>query len=308
MVRPASGGGGAPTIRRGAPPVYQVVVASDATGHTAEVVVRAALVQFRGAKVQVHVRSHLRTAGDVRRCVREAHQVGGLIVHTLVSAEMRSVILTEARAQRVPTIDLLGPLLLRLEDLLALQPMAKPGIFRDLDAEYRRRFEVMDFTVRHDDGQGAEGLLQADLILVGVSRTSKTPLSMFLAWRGLRVGNVPIVHGLPLPEELMRVPIRKVIGLTMVVAPAPEFTVMPLLSVIVRTPLRWSPCTRQRPAPRKQHDDRAPTLEGHEHTQFLVARQYALRYQSPKHRQRLQADAASSRHRAQQPGRRFRPA
>jgi len=214
MVRQASGEGGAPAIRRGAPSVHQVVVASDATGHTAEVVVRAALVQFRGAKVQVHVRSHLRTAGDVRRCVREAHQVGGLIVHTLVSAEMRSIMLTEARAQRVPTIDLLGPLLLRLEDLLALQPLAKPGLFRDLDAEYRRRFEVMDFTVRHDDGQGAEGLLQADLVLVGVSRTSKTPVSMFLAWRGLRVANVPIVHGLPLPEELSRVPVRKVIGLT----------------------------------------------------------------------------------------------
>jgi len=197
-----------------APPAHQVVVASDATGHTAEMVVRAALVQFRGAKVQVHVRSHLRTAGDVRRCVREAHQVGGLIVHTLVSAEMRSVMLTEARAQRVPTIDLLGPLLLRLEDLLALQPLAKPGLFRDMDAEYRRRFEVMDFTVRHDDGQGAEGLPQADLVLVGVSRTSKTPLSMFLAWRGLRVANVPIVQSLPLPEELTRIPAHKVIGLT----------------------------------------------------------------------------------------------
>jgi len=214
MARQASGGGGAPAIRKGAPPVHQVVVASDATGHTAEVVVRAALVQFRGAKVQVHVRSHLRTVGDVRRCVREAHQVDGLIVHTLVSAEMRSVLLTEARAQRVPTIDLLGPLLLRLEDLLALQPLAKPGLFRDMDAEYRRRFEVMDFTVRHDDGQGAEGLLQADLVLVGVSRTSKTPLSMFLASRGLRVANVPIVHSLPLPEELTRVPVCKVIGLT----------------------------------------------------------------------------------------------
>jgi regulator of PEP synthase PpsR (kinase-PPPase family) len=214
MARQASGESGAPAIRRDAPPGHQVVVASDATGHTAEVVVRAALVQFRGAKVQVHVRSHLRTAGDVRRCVREAHQVGGLIVHTLVSAEMRSVMLTEARAQRVPIIDLLGPLLLRLEDLLALQPLAKPGLFRDLDAEYRRRFEVMDFTVRHDDGQGAEGLLQADLVLVGVSRTSKTPLSMFLAWRGLRVANVPIVHSLPLPSELARVPVRKVFGLT----------------------------------------------------------------------------------------------
>lgn len=192
----------------------QIVVASDATGHTAEVVVRAALAQFRGAEVQVHLRRNVRTPQDVRETVREAGQLGGLIVHTLVSQDMRSLMLTEARAQHVPTIDLLGPLLLRLEDLLALQPLATPGLFRDVDAEYRRRFDVMDFTVRHDDGQAPEGLLQAELILVGVSRTSKTPLSMFLAWRGLRVANVPIVHQLPLPEELSRIAPQRVVGLT----------------------------------------------------------------------------------------------
>jgi regulator of PEP synthase PpsR (kinase-PPPase family) len=191
-----------------------IVVASDGTGHTAEVVIRAALVQFRGAAVHIHLRSHVRTPEAVRGTVRHASRIGGLIVHTLVSEEMRSLMLTEARAQRVPTIDLLGPLLLRLEDLLALQPLATPGLFRDTDAEYRRRFEVMDFTVRHDDGQAASDLPQADLVLVGVSRTSKTPLSMFLAWRGLRVANVPVVHSLPLPEELTRIPARKVVGLT----------------------------------------------------------------------------------------------
>jgi hypothetical protein len=205
----ASGAVGRP--RAGA---HQIVVASDATGHTAEAVVRAALVQFRGAAVRIHLRSGVRSPEDVRATVREAGRVGGLIVHTLVSQEMRSLMLTEARAQRIPTIDLLGPLLLRLEDLLALQPLAKPGLFRDADAEYRRRFDVMDFTVRHDDGQAPEGLIQAELVLVGVSRTSKTPLSMFLAWRGLRVANIPIVHHLPLPEELSRVEPRKVVGLT----------------------------------------------------------------------------------------------
>jgi regulator of PEP synthase PpsR (kinase-PPPase family) len=201
-------------VGRTAAGVQQILVASDGTGHTAEVVVRAALVQFRGAEVQILLRPDVRAAEDVRAAVREASRVGGLIVHTLVSQELRSLMLTEARAQRVPTIDLLGPLLLRLEDLLALQPLAKPGLFRDADAEYRRRFEVMDFTVRHDDGQAPEGLLHAELVLVGVSRTSKTPLSMFMAWRGLRVANVPIVHLLPLPDELSRVEPRKVVGLT----------------------------------------------------------------------------------------------
>jgi len=132
----------------------------------------------------------------------------------MVSSELRSLMLTEGRAHGIPTIDLLGPLLLRLEDLLRLQPMAKPGLFREMDQEYRRRFEVVEFAVKHDDGQDPRGLQQADIVLVGVSRTSKTPLSMFLAGRGLRVGNVPVVHKLPLPEELAGLDPRKVVGLT----------------------------------------------------------------------------------------------
>jgi regulator of PEP synthase PpsR (kinase-PPPase family) len=137
-----------------------------------------------------------------------------LIVYTLVSRQLRSAMLVEARAHDVPTIDLLGPLLLRLETLLELPPLARPGLFRELEAEHRHRFDVMEFTVKHDDGQDPQGLPQADVVLVGVSRTSKTPLSMFLAWRGLRVANVPIVPGLPLPEQMQRVDLRKVVGLT----------------------------------------------------------------------------------------------
>ena len=112
--------------------------------------------------------------------------------------------------------------------------MAKPGLFREIDQEYRRRFEVVEFAVKHDDGQDPRGLQQADVILVGVSRTSKTPLSMFLAWRGLRVANVPVVHNLPLPEELAPADPRKVVGLTI----KPER----LLSCDERAYNRWRPC------------------------------------------------------------------
>jgi regulator of PEP synthase PpsR (kinase-PPPase family) len=199
--------------RRAAANVHTLLIASDATGRTAEMVVRAALVQFRGAEVELVVRSHLQTPEAVRGVVEEAAQIGGLVVHTLVSLELRNVMLTEGRARNIPTIDLLGPLLFRLEDLLQLQPLAKPGLFRDLDAEYRRRFEVVEYTVKHDDGQDPHGLPQADIVLVGVSRTSKTPLSMFLAGRGLKVANVPVVYRLPLPEEMARVVPRKVVGL-----------------------------------------------------------------------------------------------
>lgn len=192
----------------------EIFIASDATGRTAEMVVRAALVQFRGASVRLRHRAHIRTPGDVRDVVQAAAEAGGLIVHTMVLPELRTLMLTEARARKVPAIDLLGPLLLRLEDLLELEPVRQPGLFRQMDEEYRRRFEVMDFTVRHDDGQDPQDLPQADMVLVGVSRTSKTPLCMFLAWRGHRVANVPIVQALPLPEELGRLEPRKVVGLT----------------------------------------------------------------------------------------------
>jgi regulator of PEP synthase PpsR (kinase-PPPase family) len=203
--RPGPAGGGA---------TRHILIASDGTGRTAEIVVRAALVQFRGAEVQLHVRPHVRSAAEVRRTVRAATELGAFIVYTLVSPELRHLLLTEARAAEVGTLDLLGPLLLRLEGLLELPPLARPGLFREMDAEYRRRFDVMEFTVKHDDGQDPRGLAQADIVLVGVSRTSKTPLSMFLATRGLRVANVPIVHPLPLPEELARVDPRKVVALT----------------------------------------------------------------------------------------------
>ena len=192
----------------------EIFIASDATGRTAELVVRAALVQFQGAAVRLRHRAQVRTPDDVREVVQAAADTGGLIVHTLVLPELRTLMLTEARAQKVPAIDLLGPLLLRLEDLLGLEPIRQPGLFRQMDEEYRRRFEAMDFTVRHDDGQDPQDLPQADIVLVGVSRTSKTPLSMFLAWRGHRVANVPIVQGLPLPEEMGRLELRKVVGLT----------------------------------------------------------------------------------------------
>ncbi len=212
--RPRVAPGGRTPSRTSYPILRPVIIASDGTGRTAEMVVRAALVQFQGADVQLHVRPLVRTSVAVHEAVQEAGKLRGLIVHTLVSPALRNLMLTEGRARGVPTIDLLGPLLLRLEDLLRLQPMAKPGLFREMDQEYRRRFEAVEFAVKHDDGQDPRGLLHAELVLVGVSRTSKTPLSVFLAGRGLRVANVPIVHNLPLPPELARANPRRVVGLT----------------------------------------------------------------------------------------------
>ncbi len=112
-------------------------------------------------------------------------------------------------------MDILGPILTRLTDLLELSPMAKPGIFRQLDQEYFKRIEAVDYAVKHDDGQDPDGWTHCELLLVGVSRTSKTPLGIYLAYRGWRVANLPLVPGVEPPSQLSGIDPKRVIGLTM---------------------------------------------------------------------------------------------
>jgi hypothetical protein len=140
--------------------------------------------------------------------------VGGTIVHTLVLPELRQEMLTEGRRRHVVTIDLIGPLVARLSETLELAPLAKPGLMRQLDESYFERIGAIDFAVRHDDGRNPEDLAQADLVLVGVSRTSKTPVSIFLAYRGWRVANVPVIANLEPPPTLIDIDRRRIIGLT----------------------------------------------------------------------------------------------
>jgi regulator of PEP synthase PpsR (kinase-PPPase family) len=193
--------------------VNQVFVASDGTGETAERVLKAALTQFEGA-VKIERRSEVRTVEKVRQVVHEAAQAGGFIVHTLVSDELRDEMVREGRLQNVETIDLMGPLLARLSRQFAVSPSEKPGLFRQLNEEYFRRIETMEFAFHHDDGGRAHELPQAEIVLVGVSRTFKTPLSIYLAFRGWFVANVPVVPGIDLPPELFDLPADRVIGLT----------------------------------------------------------------------------------------------
>ena len=191
-----------------------VFAISDATGATGQRVVQAALAQFAGAEVEVELRPGVRKAREVRKLVKEAARVGGTIVHTLAVPKLRAVMVEEGRAHHVVTIDLMGPLIARLSEALELAPLARPGLLRQLDESYIRRIEAIDFAVRHDDGRNPGDLPQAELVLVGVSRTSKTPISIFLAYRGWRVANVPIIADIEPPPALGRVDRSKVIALT----------------------------------------------------------------------------------------------
>jgi regulator of PEP synthase PpsR (kinase-PPPase family) len=193
--------------------VHRIYTVSDASGATAERVVKSALIQFDAENVEVIRIGEIRTKEQVCQIIAEAAKHRGIIVHTLVSEELRHLMVTEGRLMDVTTIDIMGPLLVRLSEMFSLKPKGIPGGMTPFDRGYLERIEAIDYTVRHDDGKNPHELNEADIVLVGVSRTSKTPLSFYLAYRGWRVANVPIVLDVEPPEELFRLPKHRVVGL-----------------------------------------------------------------------------------------------
>ncbi len=191
-----------------------IFVVSDATGHTCELVVKAALTQFDTSMAILHRIQYVRNKEQIREIIDECSRVGGIVVFTLVSPDLRKEMHREGIKRAVPTIDIMGPVLSRLTDLLEISPLAFPGLFRHLDEDYFARIEAIDFAVNHDDGCRPEDLSLADFILVGVSRTSKTPISIYLSYRGYRVANVPVIMGVELPPQIYEVDKTKLVGLT----------------------------------------------------------------------------------------------
>lgn len=191
-----------------------ILVVSDATGETAEKVVKAALAQFFGhEKVRVQVMPHLRDEAGVRAAVARAKELNALLVYTLVDPKLRTFVRRAADELDVRPVDLLGSLLLQMGNHFGQDPLYKPGLGHELDAEYFKRVEAVEFAVNNDDGREPRNLRKADIVLVGVSRTSKTPLSSYIAHRGYRVANVPLVVGIPPPAELEKVDPGRVFGL-----------------------------------------------------------------------------------------------
>ena len=190
-----------------------VIVISDATGETAEKVVRAALLQFQ-ADCQVRVYSRVRLESEVERIVERAAETHALLVFTLVDAAERELLWQLCQRHSVEAVDLIGGLMAKLGSYLAVEPQGIPGLLHTIGEDYFRRIEAVEFTVKNDDGAEPRNLPRADLVLVGISRTSKTPLSMFLANKGYRVANVPLVLGVDPPAELEQVNSDRCYGLS----------------------------------------------------------------------------------------------
>ena len=194
--------------------VKDIYLFSDATGETVERIVRAALFQFRDQDIRLHRFNKLLSREDVIRSLDEASRQPGIIIYTLVNPALAELVRTEAEAHGMEMIDLITPLLYKLANFLGTAPKEEPGLQYQIDSEYLKRVEAVNFTVKHDDGQELRNLCKADIVLVGVSRSSKTPLSMYLAHKGYKVANVPLVKDLPVPAELDQVDADRVVGLT----------------------------------------------------------------------------------------------
>ncbi|MCG8425109.1 MAG: kinase/pyrophosphorylase [Proteobacteria bacterium] len=190
-----------------------IMIISDATGETAERMVRAATLQFKDTPVNIRTYSRVRLETEVEQLIERAAELRALVVFTVVNPEERDVLLTLIDRHNVEAVDLIGALIGKLASFLGTQPSGVPGLLHALDADYFRRMEAVDFAVKNDDGAEPRNLPKADLVLVGVSRTSKTPLSTYLAQRGLKVANVPLVMGVDPPEQLEQVADNRVYGL-----------------------------------------------------------------------------------------------
>jgi hypothetical protein len=192
-----------------------IFVVSDATGETAERMVRSALVQFETSETNIIRRGQIRTRAQVRAIVKEAAAARAIILHTLVSDDLRDLMLAQARLHSVDSMDLMGPVLDRLAHHLKLTPKEKPGLFRQLVGAKSRAIAAVEFAFRHDDGLRPDELDRAEAVLVGVSRTMKTPTMLYLAYHGWFVANVPIVPDLELPPKLLTFPPERVFCLDM---------------------------------------------------------------------------------------------
>ena len=190
-----------------------IYAVSDATGELPINIAYAAARQFASEGIQIVRRAKVKDPAAIRAIVEEAHRSHGIIVFTLVSGALRKDLIATAGNVGVQAVDIMGPIMEAIHDKVQQEPSDRPGLKYALNDEYFRRNEAIDYTVKHDDGMGLETLEQADIVLVGVSRSSKTPLAIYLAYRGYRVANVPIIFQIRPPAELFKVDPKKIVGI-----------------------------------------------------------------------------------------------
>lgn len=190
-----------------------VFVVSDSVGETADLVARAAISQFGGTAADIRRFPMIDDVPALREVVEAARTQPTMIVYTIIVPHLREELKRLTEEHGLPAVDIMGPMIHGLTQVLGREPKLEPGLVHKLDEDYFRRVEAVEFAVKYDDGKDPRGFLRADVVLLGVSRSSKTPVSMYLAHRRIKVANLPLVPEVTLPKELFLVPPNRVVGL-----------------------------------------------------------------------------------------------
>jgi regulator of PEP synthase PpsR (kinase-PPPase family) len=190
-----------------------IFVVSDSLGETAEKVTIAALEQFEDVNYKMIKIPYVTQSDQIEDIIKEAKGKNAIIMFTLVIKKLRKLLIHECEKNGILYNDIMRPILLDLEVLLGKDPVLKPGIIYKLDDNYFNRVEAVEFAVKYDDGKDVRGIKKADIVIIGISRTSKTPLSMYMAHKNLKVTNIPLLPEVPVPEEIFEVDSSKVFGL-----------------------------------------------------------------------------------------------
>lgn len=192
---------------------FHLHLVSDSTGETLNAVAKAATVQYEDFRPIEHIHALIRNTGQLETVIRDIEASPGMVFFTLVDDDLRSALEEGCRNTGVPSVSVLDPVISGLATYLNAESTSRVGGQHALDAEYFRRIDALNFTMVHDDGQLPAELDQADVILLGISRTSKTPTSIYLANRGVKTANIPVVPGVPLPAQLEKIRTSLVVGL-----------------------------------------------------------------------------------------------
>ena len=194
--------------------IHRLIIVSDGTGETAAQMAKAAMVQFSEEDVYFTRYKNVRNEIQIEAICDDAAINKDLLIYTIVSPQLRAFLVSQARLKGIPCIDLLGPLLVGLAKYFGHEPKSIAGLLHDVNEAYFHRIEAMEYTIAHDDGRDLTGLEKADLVILGISRTSKTPLSMYLSHQGWRVANIPLIKGFEVPKEVFSLDQKRVICLT----------------------------------------------------------------------------------------------
>lgn len=192
-----------------------IFILSDSLGNTAEHICKAAVAQFETLDYKIRKFSHVKSDEDLHEIFEDVlSRPTVVILYTIVSEDIINSVKEFAEKNKIIAIDLLSPITNSITKLTKLEPLEKPGMLRQLNDLYFKRVESMEFAVKYDDGKDNRGVLQADLVIIGISRTSKTPLSMYLANKNIKVANIPLVPEASVPKELFEISNKKIVGLT----------------------------------------------------------------------------------------------